>query len=130
MHQHFWPGLFILLVTLIEAASERSSTGTAEYNHARYSGGAAEIAGAAGLNLVTILNSSFVNNSAPNGGAIALKEDADLSIAAGSRLAGNHATSAGGAVQLQGTARLQVSGSALENNTAAEGGAVAALEAS
>uniref|UniRef100_A0A383W3X7 Right handed beta helix domain-containing protein n=1 Tax=Tetradesmus obliquus TaxID=3088 RepID=A0A383W3X7_TETOB len=99
-------------------------------NHARYSGGAAEIAGAAGLNLVTILNSSFVNNSAPNGGAIALKEDADLSIAAGSRLAGNHATSAGGAVQLQGTARLQVSGSALENNTAAEGGAVAALEAS
>lgn len=82
-------------------------------------GGAAEIAGAAGLNLVTILNSSFVNNSAPNGGAIALKEDADLSIAAGSRLAGNHATSAGGAVQLQGTARLQVSGSALENNTGA-----------
>ncbi|WIA13107.1 hypothetical protein OEZ85_006706 [Tetradesmus obliquus] len=45
MHQHFWPGLFILLVTLVEAASESSSTGTAEYNHARYSGGAAEIAG-------------------------------------------------------------------------------------
>jgi hypothetical protein len=83
-------------------------------------GGAASFVGTTGANYAIISASSFQHNSAPNGGAINLEDQAVVSITAGSRLAGNHATSSGGAMHLQGTARLQLSNSSvLENNTGA-----------
>lgn len=77
------------------------------------------------INNLNILNSTFINNSAYNGGAICFK-DATANITINGYFEGNTAERGGGAIYVQGESRNSIFASEFYNNTAkaASGGAI------
>jgi hypothetical protein len=104
-----------------------SITGSTLSNNTASAGGAIDMNGAAaGLGSLTVNTSQFLNNIATTGAGIKMAHGGPLSLT-NSTMAGNSASSLGGAAYLVGSPASQtytISNSTLANNTALSGGAV------
>ncbi len=75
---------------------------------------------------IILKNITITNGNAENGGAVLIKEGAELTLAGGTKLTGNSASEKGGAVYLPSGAKLVLSDGAVitENTSGLKGGAV------